>query len=151
MSKRSLSYHMIVHYGLAAFSFIVIYLWLQSLPLALLAMLFSILLDTDHLFDYWLANGFNLNFKEFIRQTLGPDHYCRKSGKIFVPFHSWELLLLILIVAWAVNLSQLGTAFAAGFIPHLLWDQVTFARRPLMYFFLYRLAKNFDVNYFCYE
>jgi len=140
---------MLVHYFLAALALGAVFFLTKSPLWAALAFLINIFLDADHLFDYWLANGFNLNFKEFVRQTLSSDHYCKKSGKVFVPLHSWELLLLLLAVAWVLNLPQLATAFAFGFLPHLLWDQTTYAKRPLMYSFIFRALKNFDLEYFC--
>ena len=140
---------MLVHYLLAAGAFGAVLFLSKSFLWATLAFLINIFLDVDHLFDYWLANGFNLDFKKFVRQTLGYDHYCKKSGKIFVPLHSWELLLLLFATSWFVNIPQLGSALAFGFLPHLIWDQITYAKRPLMYSFIFRALKNFDLEYFC--
>lgn len=140
---------MLVHYFLAAAAFGAVLFLSKSFLWATLAFLINIFLDADHLVDYWLANGFNLNFKEFVRQTLGAGHYCKKLGKVLVPLHSWELLPLVLLAAWVVNLSQLGTAFTLGFLPHLIWDQITYAKEPLMYFFVFRAFKGFNLEEIC--
>jgi len=149
MKRRKFSQHMLVHYLLAAGSFVAVLFLTKSPLFATLAFLINIFLDADHLFDYWLANGFNLNFKEFVRQTLGVGHYCKKLGKVFVPFHSWEVLLLVLITARVINLPQLVIASIFGFLPHLIWDQITFAKRSLMYSFIFRALRKFDLEYFC--
>lgn len=140
---------MLVHYVLAVAAFGAVFFLTKSLHWSALAFLINIFLDADHLIDYWLANGFNLDYKRFVRETLGGGLYFVKAGKVFVPFHSWELLPLISITAFVVNAPQLATSFAFGFLPHLIWDQITYAKRPLMYSFIFRALKNFDLEYFC--
>jgi len=140
---------MLTHYLTAAISFAVTLFWFKSLPLAIFSFLVHIFLDADHLVDYWLANGFNLDYKRFVKETFDGGRYFVKSQKIIVPLHSWELLLFILVAVWALNIPQFGIAFALGFLPHLLWDQKTYAKRPLMYFFVFRAFKRFGLEEIC--
>lgn len=152
MEKQKFSQHMGVHYLLAAGAFGAVFFLTKSFLWAALAFLINILLDADHLFDYWLANGFDLDHKKFMNETVGgnePGVYFRKSGKVVVLFHSWELLPLILAAAWAVNIPQLGISFVLGFVPHLLWDQITYAKKPLMYSFIFRAFHKFDLEKIC--
>jgi hypothetical protein len=149
MENQSLSQHMFIHYLLAALSFAVVYFWFNSLPLALLALSINIFLDADHVFDFWLGSGFSLNPQKFIKETLNGSPYFERSGKTLIPFHSWELLALFFIVTTVLNTSQVYLTFVVGFVPHLLWDQMTFAKNPWMYFFTYRLMKGFDYTQFC--
>lgn len=142
---------MTAHYFLALGSFVATLVVLKSLPLAIFSLLAGVFLDVDHLIDYWLANGFDLNYKKFIHETVGnePGVYFRKSQKIVVLLHSWELLPLILVAAWVINLPQLAVAFAFGLLPHLLWDQKTYAKRPLMYSLVFRALHKFDLKEIC--
>lgn len=140
---------MFVHYLLAAFSFAVTFIVLKSLPWALTAAFVSVFLDADHVCDFWLGSGFSLNPKKFIKETLNSSPYFERSGKTLIPFHSWELLALFLVVTTVLDTSQVYFAFVVGFVPHLLWDQITFAKNPWMYFFTYRLTKGFDYTKFC--
>lgn len=143
---------MLVHYLLAAGAFGAVFFLTKSFLWAALAFSINIFLDADHLFDYWLANGFDLDYKKFIKETVGgeePGIYFRKSQKVVIFLHSWELLPLVLIAAWVFNLPQLATAFVFGFLPHLLWDQLTYAKHPLMYSFIFRARHKFDLEKFC--
>ena len=152
MRKQKFSKHMLVHYFLAAGASGAVFFLTKSFLWAELAFLINIFLDADHLLDYWLANGFDLNYKKFINETVGGDEpgiYFRKSQKVVVLFHSWELALLTIVAAWIVNLPQLAIAFAFGFLPHLLWDQLTYAKNPLMYFFVFRAFRRFNLKEVC--
>ena len=143
---------MLVHYLLAATAFVAVFFLTKSFLWAALAFSINIFLDVDHLFDYWLANGFDLNYKKFVDETVGGDEpgvYFRKSQKVIVLLHSWELLPLVLVAAWVFDLHQLAIAAAFGFLPHLIWDQITYAKRPLMYFFSFRAFHNFNLEKLC--
>lgn len=149
MTKQSLPYHMLVHYILAVLSFAIVYFWFRSLPLALLAMSINVFLDVDHVVDFWLGSGFSLNPQKFIKETINGSPYFERSGKTLIPLHSWELPALIVFTLVLFNLPQLAVAFTAGFVPHLAWDQKTFAKNSLMYFFIYRMMKGFDFRQWC--
>ena len=140
---------MTVHYLLAAVAFGAVLFLTKSLLWATLTFLINIFLDADHLVDYWLANGFNLDYQRFVRETFNGGLYFIKSQKVIVPLHSWEPLLFILAIAWTLNIPQLGVAFALGFLPHLLWDQITYAKRPLMYFLVFRALHQFNLGEIC--
>lgn len=138
-----------IHYLLAAGSFGAVLFLTRSLLWATFSSLVNIFLDADHLVDYWLANGFNLDYKRFVKETFDEGLYFVKSQKIIVPLHSWELLLLVFIASQLTNIPQLGISFAFGFLPHLVWDQITYAEEPLMYFFIFRARHKFDLKEVC--
>ncbi len=140
---------MLVHYILAAGAFGAVFFLTKSFLWAGLAFLINIFLDADHLVDYWLANGFNLDYRRFVSETLDEGLYFVKSQKVIVPSHSWELLILALFAAWATNTPQLGIVFAFGFLPHIIWDQITYAKRPLMYFLVFRALHKFNLKKVC--
>ncbi len=149
MKRQKFSRHMLVHYILAAGALAAVFFLTRSLLWAVVALSINIFLDVDHLIDYWLANGFNLDYRRFIRETFDEGQYFVKAQKIIVPLHSWELLILVLFAAWATDTPQLGIAFAFGFLPHLVWDQITYAKEPLMYSLIFRAVHKFDLKKVC--
>lgn len=140
---------MLVHYLLAAASAVVTFLWLKSLPWSIFSASISVFLDLDHLFDFWRARGFTIDARKFIAETRDGGKYFEDAGKIFILLHSWELLILVWAVAIIVNHPCLGISFSLGFVPHLLWDQVTVAKKPLMYSFIFRVLNHFDLGKIC--
>jgi hypothetical protein len=139
---------MAVHYLIAAFSFAAAFLWLKSLPLAVFSSAVSVFLDADHLLDYFLANGSDFDPQKFLRETKTGEYFNR-SGRVIVFLHSWEILLLFFAVAIVLNTLRVYFAFLLGFVPHLLWDQITYAKSPLLYFFLYRARHKFRKKILC--
>jgi len=137
---------------LAAGAFGAVFFLTKSPLWATLALLINVFLDVDHLFDYWLANGFDLDYKKFVNETVGGDEpgvYFRKSQKVVIFLHSWELLFLVLAATRVFNLPQLTIVAIFGFLPHLIWDQITYAKEPLMYFLVFRILHRFDLKKLC--
>ena len=97
-------------------------------PLAGVAVLgVGTLMDLDHTLDWynWLYRG-------------DRDH-------VLYLLHSWEYLLLALVlVTFPWNLVLIG-GILVGFISHLLTDQVTNLTRPLTYFLTYRAKMRFRI------
>lgn len=142
--------HMLVHCILAVISFAVVWFWLGSFFWAVVSLLISVFLDVDHLFDYWLAHGFNLDWRRFVEETTDRGGlYFLKSGKLLILFHSWEILVLVWLGSLVWDLPWFSMAFIFSFVPHLLWDQLTYAKNPLMYFFLFRAWKRFELEEVC--
>ena len=151
MRRLALPGHMLVHGGLAAASFAVTLLWSDSVCWAICAAAVAVFLDVDHLLDYWLAHGVDFDWRRFLQETRGGGLYFLKSRRILILLHSWELVFLVWAGAVFFKVPQLGLSFSLGFIPHLLWDQFTYAKKPLMYFFAFRLVNRFRLNNICGE
>ena len=112
------------------------------------ALLTGWLIDIDHLVDfaYFLLH----------RKPSKADHsmfttgaYFRLNGKVIVPLHSWELVLLwALAWSWA---GDFGTAVAGSvaWVAHLLLDQFSYRVTPLGYLFSYRAKRRFAHTGFC--
>lgn len=103
-----------------------------------LAVCGGILIDLDHFFDYFRHYGFKLNIADFFGHTY------LASGKMFVPLHSWELVVILwtlsLWVKWVIPV-------ASGITLHLMVDQFLSHRKdPLIYFITYRLYHRFELN-----
>lgn len=129
-------------------SAIAIFLWLKYRDIKLLVITYfmGVLVDLDHLFDYFFWSGWHFNLAEF----LNPSVYVKPTGKVFVFLHGWEYLLLLCFIAKKLK-REIPGIYPALFFPylcHLLIDQSPFMRAPLAYFFFYRLINNFNLSAF---
>ncbi len=57
------------------------------------AIIFSLSIDIDHLFDYIRIFNLQINFPAIIT-----GEYAKISGLLFLPLHSWELNIILLIL-----------------------------------------------------
>ena len=95
----------------------------------------GILIDIDHLVDHFSFFGARFKIKDFIRQESF------RSGKAYVPFHSWELAGLLWLssfwIAWMIPV-------ATGITGHLVIDQVVHREDPFFYFLIHRWRCRFQ-------
>lgn len=118
----------------------------QINPLVLYACTFlvGVFVDSDHMIDYFLAFGFSFNVRNFFS-----GKQFRKSNKIYVFFHSAELLIIPAIIILFSNNSTLNiVALAMGmsFLLHLIYDTASNQMHPMAYFFVYRFFSNFELK-----
>jgi len=101
-----------------------------------LCILGSIFIDLDHFIDYFIYYGFKLDLKKFF------THKYVTSGKVYIVFHSWELILILLMFSFKISWL---VPFAAGMTVHLLIDQfISHTGKPLFYFLTYRALYDFN-------
>lgn len=101
----------------------------------------SLGLDIDHLFDYFHYFGLTI-----VNPITGPDFFCL-SGKLLVPFHSWELVILgFLLGMFFRRWRSVFLMLSVVILGHLLLDQFSYHMYPLAYSFLYRLYFKFNIN-----
>lgn len=129
-------------------SIIAIFLWYKyrNLKLIIIAYLAGVLVDVDHLFDYFVWAGWRFDFSEF----FDPSIYVRATNKAFVLLHGWEYLMILWLIAQRLKRKVAGIhlALILPYLCHLLIDQSPFTRAPLAYFFVYRLINNFSLTAF---
>lgn len=113
-----------------------IYLRTDSFGHALIFFAAGVLIDLDHLIDYFIRvrDGFRLKF--FLDTS-----YC-KLGPVYLLLHSWELIAALFVFAVAFNLPGLFL-FGLGLSVHLSIDNLQ-RRNLLAYFLVYRIANKFD-------
>lgn len=109
--------------------------------LIFLALAISILVDIDHLFDYFLYYGLSLH-----SPISGSNYFCL-SGKLYILLHAWEYLPLILFLAlYFKKLKAFLITIFLSLAGHYFLDQFTNSIYPLGYLLIYRLVNNFDIN-----
>jgi hypothetical protein len=113
-----------------------IYLFTASLFYLEIFILGGVLVDLDHLLDYFCYSRGSFSLADFINVR----HL--KAGKVYLFLHSWELDLLLLLAAPLVK-SSVMFLLGLGLTLHLLIDQAQ-RKNKLFYFLFYRFSKDFN-------
>jgi hypothetical protein len=106
----------------------------------------GILIDVDHLIEFWFDEGFSLDVKKFF--TYGNSGV---NTRFFILFHSFELLFLIGILARWTPFPDFLYGIIIGAIPHILMDYINIVRRFsyrwysfIIFSFFFRFKHGFD-------
>lgn len=105
------------------------------------------LIDVDHLFDfgYYVFRYYpNVDYR-----LLNNGGYFKINNKVFVPFHSWELTLLVLVGGAVAGEAVLGLVAAAAHGAHISQDQIHYRVRGFGYFLISRALSHFRLESFC--
>ena len=141
------SYHVVVSAGI---SLGWLY-FLKSWPSALICFLSGILIDIDHYYDYYVARK---KIPWRYREMWDFARY-DASGKIYLLFHSYELIIPLWGLIYFLNLGIVWAGFMWGITTHVMCDQMFNPLKPFGYFFFYRKYHGFErKNLFrkeCYE
>lgn len=135
-------WHLIGHLVLAVVVGWLIFKKTKNWKLFLLCLIVSFAIDVDHLVDYWIAYGFNLRVFDFLQLS-----FFGKNHKVFVPLHSWELVVLLAI--WSLVIKKYKWLFltvSLALFVHILWDTISYRIYPQDYFFLYRMLRGFKMR-----
>jgi hypothetical protein len=97
----------------------------------------GILIDIDHFIDYFLYAGLKFNLKKFALIDF------LKSGRIYIFFHSWELIVLIYLGGFLLGWGKYSLALSLGMLGHLLVDSI-FQKAFLPYSLIYRIQHKFN-------
>lgn len=116
----------------------------QSPPIAVSTFAIGFLIDGDHLFDYALycfQKRRRPNFREFFDSSCLPP-----PSRIYVPLHSYELLLLIWLIAISLSAFPWAVWLSLSFGAHLLMDYLAYHPHPLYYFLTLRMIRGFSYD-----
>lgn len=128
--------HVLISAGLAA----MLGYWFQSASAAAACFISGVFIDIDHHLDYYLARKkFPFRYQDLLHYSLRDRH-----GKMYLIFHSYELLGLFWVAVYFGHLGAMWIAAGLGVSVHILCDQLVNPLRPLAYFFFYRLRHGFN-------
>lgn len=116
---------------------------------AFVCMLAGILIDLDHLVDFYRHNKAELLSPFKIYKDLKDWCLGLKFDVVYIFLHSLELVFLIWLLILIFTLGLFWIAIAVGITQHMILDIVFNARYflpPQGYFFIYRLKKGFKKN-----
>lgn len=99
----------------------------------------GVLVDVDHLLDYFIEYGAHFSIKNFFSSF--PEGRYRR---IFIPLHGWEWIVVGTVLAWLTGWNVWIVGFMIGFCHHMLTDQLMNSASPLGYSLVWRLATGFD-------
>lgn len=123
------------------------YGWTGEVACVPAALVTGWLIDADHLFDfvYYVFN----TYPKVDYRLVTNGGYFKINNKVFVPLHSWELTLLIMLGGIAAGESALGVVGALAHGAHLIQDQIHYRVRPLGYSLISRSSSCFTLVDFC--
>lgn len=147
--------HEIVHFILSLVVGLVFAYIYKKWQLIVYSFLVGFFLDIDHLIDYFIyKKQFAFNLDQFLFGT-----YFDLTNKVYIFFHSYEYVLLFLLIAIIIlankkrirnasaNAAVLLTIAASMFL-HLIYDETYYQPRLLTYSIIYRASHNFDLDFF---
>lgn len=136
-----LRYHIIATTTISS----VVYYVSDSITAFVSSIIGGILIDVDHLLDYYRQEGFNLKIKYFFGWC-----YKLKWNTLVVPLHSIELVLILWFAIYVFDLGLFWLGFAIGFTQHMIFDIIfnnKITNNSTFYFFIYRFVKGFRKEY----
>jgi len=110
----------------------------RSVLASVTAVTTGILVDLDHLYDYFRSFGWRPDLRHFFRAS-----YDGLYDRVYLPLHSWELIALTVAAAAIAGWPDWMTGLVAGWGHHLLLDQLFNMGAPGAYFFLFRRRHQF--------
>ncbi len=141
----SLFVHLFLHVFTALLAGLVTWFFFGNLLLSFLGgILGGVLIDLDHLIDYFFAFRYRWKLSYFLK-----GYQFLKSDKIYILFHGWEYLIVIggLYLIVDPYFQELFFAIGLGSLFHLVVDAfVNHGMTFRGYSFLYRLKRNFDLE-----
>lgn len=117
------------------------FLVFKSWTIAVVSFFSGVLIDCDHILDYFWEFRKRLRVKE-----LFDAHYNGKISFSGVMLHSWELLFLLNIYAFIISCNLWAIGVALGLTQHVALDQIFNKSNRLSYFFLWRLKNKFNAK-----
>ncbi|MDD3532177.1 MAG: hypothetical protein PHR64_02775 [Candidatus Shapirobacteria bacterium] len=151
----------IIHFSIALIIGSVLAIIFSSLWLIFFSLLVGFFIDADHLVDYFACfwqnrqevdkkSWFNPVFH--LKNFFNPFSYVKRSNRVIVPFHGWELAPLFwLLFRWLGD--KIGLAglewTSLAYLAHLSWDQLVCAGNWRSYFLIHRLLNRFSYQAYC--
>lgn len=137
--------HLAFHVLLSVFAGVLAGRITKEWKYALLAALVGgVLVDLDHLLDYFLQFGFTFNLQQF----LGGAQFSM-SGKLYIFFHAWEYVPVFLVAYFFVKHVEAKAVLlglALGLFLHLCADVVIDGMPFTAYSILCRMNEAFSLG-----
>ena len=118
------------------------FLVFKSWTIAVVSFISGVLIDCDHIIDYFWEYRKRFIVKEFF--------YVRYYGKALfcmAIFHSWELLALLSICAFSMSWNPWILGVTIGLTQHIILDQIFNEDIiSLKFFFFWRLKNGFNAK-----
>jgi len=113
----------------------------KSMPMAIAAFLSGILIDLDHVLEGYISFGKKFN----ILQTVKIAEECGFKN-LYLFMHSYELLLIIALVAFLFKPHDVLVGICFGLLLHIVLDSTFNEIKPNAMFFIQRWKKGFKIH-----
>jgi len=130
----------IVHLTVGLTLALTIFYLSKSRSLALFSFLVNLLMDVDHLFDYFLYFGLKFNLNDFLKGAAFDQ-----SGQVYTLFHAWEWPVLLTLLGLKFQRKILWTLALTIFL-HVLTDVLTNRMYFSDYSFIFRYLHDFRIR-----
>lgn len=128
----------IAHILIVVFLSPIIYLKFHQISYVIFFAAGSILIDLDHLVDYFLYYKSKFNLQDFLNSSY------LKSGRVYIFLHSWEIIFGLFILGTISKRLEL-LILVLGATIHLFIDNLQ-RKNIFSYFLIYRIIKKFQVK-----
>jgi len=118
-----------------------VWYYFRSINCAIISFASGVLIDLDHLVDYYTSHDFTFRVKSIYSACIRLD-----LDRLYLVLHSYELIALLWFSIYLFSLPDVWKAVAIGFTQHLIFDQITNPFNPFGYFMTYRATKGFDTK-----
>ncbi len=120
----------------------IIYFVFKSLALFFVSLAAGVLIDIDHILDYYIQEGVTFKIKNIYR-------WCAemKLRFLFIFFHSFELIFLFWVIIYKFKLGIFWIVFAVGLTQHFMLDILFNPIHSYSYFLSYRIMRGFKREY----
>ncbi len=120
-----------------------IFVWsyFQSVWYAAVSFAAGVLIDLDHLIDYYASHPFTANARTIYFACLKMN-----LKKLYIVLHSYEIIACLWIAIYVFSLENFWKAVAIGLTQHIIFDQIVNPMSKYSYFIVYRIAKGFRRN-----
>src|SRR3989338_8501944 len=107
--------HIIITFGISS----ILYLIYNSFCMFISSFIGGVLIDLDHLVDYYFHNGINFRVRRFFTWC-----YNLQWNKVIILLHSLELIFALWVVISVFNLGPLWLGLAIVISQHLILDML---------------------------
>ncbi len=137
--------HLLIHLFFAMLAgFIAWRLWRKPIVSFVGGIIGGLLIDLDHVLDYFFAFGLSFKLDYFVN-----GYQFLKSDKIYVLFHGWEYVIILVVIAYvAKNLKVKSFIFALalGAFFHLSADVFLNDMSVKFYSIIFRAKNGFEIE-----
>jgi hypothetical protein len=133
-----LSLHLVITASVGSFFYFIVFPGKAICVFAAIAG--GILIDLDHLVDYFYCYGWRFSLQKFI-----DSEYIPLNKKVFLLLHSWELVIIFL-VAGILGSAKVFIPIATAMALHFLVDHFMHKKKLGYYTLIYRWIKGFDTD-----
>lgn len=122
----------------------ILYFIYNSFSVFISSLIGGILIDIDHLLDYYIHRGMDFKIRDFFNWC-----YENQWDTLILFFHSIELMFILWLIISIFNLGIFWIGLAIGISQHIILDIIFNSEmiNIFSYFFIFRFIKGFRREY----